>query len=97
MPARPQSVLQTAPQPVATYQPAITPAPQQVVTPDLRDEITSLIQELFLKTHELSFEYSTMECEDLPSCQLGKKCKELFKIVKRLNEVVKRATPPPVG
>jgi hypothetical protein len=88
-PVRPQPVIQTMPQPIATQQP--------VIAPDIRDELTTLIQDLLLKTHELSFEYSTMECEDLSACPLGKKCKELFKIVKRLNEVVRKATPPPVG
>jgi len=68
------------------------------IAPEVRDELTNIMQNLLLKTHELSFEYSTMECDDLPNCPLGKKCKELFREVKKLNEVVRKMAPqPPVG
>jgi hypothetical protein len=53
------------------------------------------MQELLLKTHELSFEYSTMECEDISNCPLAKKSKELFRTVKKLNELVRQMTPQP--
>jgi len=53
------------------------------------------MQDLLLKTHELSFEYSTLECEDLPQCPLGRKSKELFRVVKKLNELVKKMAPRP--
>jgi hypothetical protein len=53
------------------------------------------MQELLLKTHELSFEYSTMECEEIGVCPLAKKSKELFRIVKKLNEMIRKMAPPP--
>jgi len=53
------------------------------------------MQELLLKTHELSFEYSTLECDEISSCPLGKKSKELFRVVKKLNELVKQLAPQP--
>jgi len=49
---------------------------------------------LLLKTHELSFEFSTMECDDITDCPLAKKSKELFRVVKRLNEMVKKMASP---
>jgi len=69
--------------------------PTTAASPEVRDELTGLMQELLLKTHELSFEYSTMECEDLASCPLGRKSKELFRVVKKLNELVRRMAAPP--
>jgi len=60
----------------------------------LRTELTETIQELLFKTHELSFEYSTMECEKLLECPLAQKAKEVFKVVKRLNEITKKLSPP---
>jgi len=53
------------------------------------------MQELIVKTHELSFEYSTSDCEKILECPLAKKAKELFKIVKKLNEVVRKLAQPP--
>jgi len=53
------------------------------------------MQELIVKTHELSFEYSTSDCEEILECPLAKKAKELFKIVKKLNEVVRKLAQPP--
>ncbi|MEM2832704.1 MAG: hypothetical protein QXT16_08675 [Candidatus Caldarchaeum sp.] len=50
------------------------------------------MQELLLKAHELSFEYSTLDCNQLMSCPLGRKSRELFKAVKRLNELVRGFT-----
>jgi hypothetical protein len=73
-----------------------TVAPQvPAIAPEVRDELTALMQDLLLKTHELSFEYSTMECEELSNCPLGKKSKELFRVVKKLNELVKKMAPQP--
>jgi len=67
-----------------------------VAIPDeYRDELTALMQELLLKTHELSFEYSTLDCDNVSNCPLAQKAKELFKTVKRLNELVRQFTPPP--
>jgi hypothetical protein len=64
-------------------------------TQEVRDELTQLMQDLLLKTHELSFEYSTMECEDIADCPLAKKSKELFRVVKLLNEMVKKMAKTP--
>ena len=73
-----------------------TATPQvPTIAPEMRDELTALMQDLLLKTHELSFEYSTMECEELSNCPLGKKSKELFRVVKKLNELVKKMAPTP--
>ncbi|MEM2297610.1 MAG: hypothetical protein QXH10_09305 [Ignisphaera sp.] len=60
----------------------------------MRTELTSLMQDLLLKTHELSFEYSTLDCESIQACSLAQKCREIFKIVKRLNQVVKGISAP---
>ena len=71
-----------------------TPSPVGVTPPALtaeaRDQLTSLMQELLMKTQELSFEYSTIDCNDLLKCPLAKKAKELFRVVKKLNEMVRR-------
>jgi hypothetical protein len=72
----------------------ITGAPAPSISPEVRDELTALMQELLLKTHELSFEYSTMECEELSQCPLAKKSKELFRVVKRLNDLVRKMAQP---
>jgi len=53
------------------------------------------MQELLLKTHELSFEYSTLDCEKIQECELAKKAKELFKVVKKLNKLVRQMAQPP--
>jgi hypothetical protein len=71
------------------------PTQAPAIAPEVRDELTALMQDLLLKTHELSFEYSTMECEELGNCPLGKKSKELFRVVKKLNELVKKMAPQP--
>jgi len=64
-----------------------------VLSEEMRDELTSLMQELLLKTHELSFEYSTLDCENMSKCPLAQKSRELFKVVKELNNLVRRMTP----
>ena len=66
-----------------------------VVSDAVRDQLTALMQDLLLKSHELSFEYSTMDCEDLSVCPLAKKAKELFRVVKKLNELVRTMTAQP--
>jgi len=71
----------------------VTP-PAADITEELRDELTSLMQELLLKTHELSFEYSTLDCNEISKCPLAQKSRELFKVVKELNNLVKRMSPP---
>jgi len=76
---------------VATQSEITMTAPTQ----EVRDELTQLMQDLLLKTHELSFEYSTMECEDISECPLAKKSKELFRVVKLLNEMVKKMAKTP--
>jgi hypothetical protein len=77
--------------PTPQIQPTLaTPA----ISPEVRDELTGLMQDLLLKTHELSFEFSTMECEEIANCPLAKKSKELFRVVKRLNETVRKMASP---
>jgi hypothetical protein len=78
----------------------IQPQPQPLVqpptiAPEVRDELTSIMQELLLKTHELSFEYSTLDCNTIQKCPLALKSRELFKVVKELNNLVRKMTPPP--
>ncbi len=76
--------------------PVPTPPPPEI--PDeVRNELTAIMQDLLLKTHELSFEYSTIDCPQLSTCPLAQKSRELFKVVKELNNLVKRVstTPPP--
>jgi len=65
------------------------------IAPEVRDELTAIMQELLLKTHELSFEYSTSDCKEIRNCSFAEKSRELFKVVKRLNALVRRITPPP--
>lgn len=59
------------------------------VSDTLRQALTNEMQELLLKAHELSFEYSTLDCDNITKCPLAKKSKELFKVIKRLNELIK--------
>ena len=71
-------------------------APEAAAIPEeYRDELAALMQELLLKTHELSFEYSTLECEKVTECPLAQKAKELFRVVKKLTELVRKFAPPP--
>jgi len=51
------------------------------------------MQDLLFKTHELSFEYSTLDCKEISGCPLAMKSRELFRVVKRLNEVIRKLTP----
>jgi len=81
--------------PVTDPSAAVTVAPE--ISAEVRDELTALMQELLMKTHELSFEYSTLDCEQLSQCPLCKKSKELFRVVKKLNELVRKMTPQPKG
>lgn len=69
------------------------PIPEPQISQETRDKLTKLMQDLLLKTHELSFEYSTLECESIQSCPLACKSKELFKTVKELNKLMKEVTP----
>jgi len=75
--------------------PQTSPINVAQVPTEVRDELTSIMQELLLKTHELSFEYSTMECDSIGNCPLAKKSKELFRTVKKLNELVRQMAPQP--
>jgi len=52
------------------------------------------MQELLLKTHELSFEYSTCDCDRISECDLANKSRELFKVVKRIHKLVSEMAPP---
>lgn len=70
-------------------------APMPTIPETVRDELTQLMQELLLKTHELSFEYSTLDCPKIQDCELAKKAKELFKVVKKLNKLVRGMAAPP--
>jgi len=70
------------------------PAPTPTIPEAIRDELTALMQELLLKTHELSFEYSTLDCPQIQNCELAKKAKELFKVVKKLNKLVRSMATP---
>jgi len=72
-----------------------TPPTAPPIAPEVRDELTGIMQELLLKTHELSFEYSTSDCKEIRNCSFAEKSRELFKVVKRLNALVRRITPPP--
>lgn len=67
---------------------------QPTITPEQRDRILSLMQKLLLKTHEASFEYSTLDCKDLATCPLAQKNKEIFKVVKELTQLIREMTPP---
>jgi len=60
----------------------------------MRDELTTLMQELLMRCHELSFEYSTSDCDKILECPLAQKSKELFRTVKKLNELVKSSVKP---
>ena len=74
--------------------PSVPQAPAIGLPEEVRDELTTLMQELLLKTHELSFEYSTLDCEEIQTCPLARKSKELFKVVKKLNNLMKKVAPP---
>jgi hypothetical protein len=66
---------------------------QPQLSQEIRDELTAVMQELLVKTHELSFEFSTMECPTIASCPLAQKAKELFRTVKQLNQLMRQVTP----
>jgi len=51
------------------------------------------MQQLLLKTHELSFEYSTLDCEELTNCPLAQKSRELFKVVKEMHKLMRKIAP----
>jgi hypothetical protein len=68
-------------------------ASQDATNDEVRDELTNIIQDMLMKAHEMAFEYSTMECDQINSCPLAKKSRELFKTVKKLNEYVKKLSP----
>jgi len=74
--------------PVPTKQP-----PVPTIPPETRDQLTSLMQELLLKTHELSFEYSTSDCHEITECPLALQARELFKTVKKLHRIVRQVSP----
>jgi len=75
-----------------------TPAPSPPTLPsEVRDELTILMQELLVKTHELSFEYSTSDCTEIRNCGFAEKSRELFKVVKKLNALVRKIAPPMRG
>jgi len=69
-------------------------ASTQTIPEDVRDELTSFMQELLVKIHELSFEYSTADCTQELTCPLALKSRELFKVVKKLNTLVKKMATP---
>jgi len=79
---------------VAKQKPTETPTAPEV-SDEVRNELTTIMQDLLLKTHELSFEYSTIDCPQLNTCPLAQKSRELFKVVKELNNLVKRVSAPP--
>jgi len=70
--------------------------PQQAEPPEIseefRGELDEIMRELLITAQELSFEYSTLECESLLSCPLAQKSKQLFKCIKKLNELAKKYT-----
>jgi hypothetical protein len=76
-----------------------TPQVQQTppIAPEIQNELTTLMQNLILKANELSFEYSTLECDEITNCPLAKKSKELFKELKKLTEFVKKMAQPQAG
>ena len=74
----------------STITPTVTIPTPTPVPPEIRDELTSLMQELLLKTHELSFEYSTLECDKIKECPLAQKSRDLFRTVKKLNQLVRQ-------
>lgn len=86
----PQASPQT-PSSVGMIQP---PVPAPPISQEVRDELTATMQELLLKTHELSFEYSTLDCKDIHKCPLANKCRELFKTVKKMHNLLKQIQPP---
>jgi len=79
-----------------TFTPQGMPTPPQPppISPEVRDELTVIFQELLVRTHELSFEYSTLDCEDVRDCPLAQKSKELFKVVKKLRQLMSKVAPP---
>jgi hypothetical protein len=75
--------------------PPIAPPAPPTMAPEVRDELTNIMQDLLLKTHELSFEYSTLDCNTIQKCPLAQKSRELFRVVKQLNALVRKMTPTP--
>jgi hypothetical protein len=78
----------------ASITPASTIAQPSTITPETRDQLTLLMQDLLLKTQELSFEFSTLDCDEMKDCPLANKCKELFKTTKKIHEFVRKIAQP---
>jgi len=62
---------------------------------EFRSELDEIMRDLLTHAQELAFEYSTCDCSKLLECTLAQKSKELFKDIKRLNEVAKKYAPKP--
>jgi hypothetical protein len=62
---------------------------------EFRSELDEIMRDLLTSAQELAFEYSTLDCSKILDCPLAQKSKELFKCIKRLNEVAKRLAPRP--
>jgi len=91
------NIITALPEPTTPTPPSTVPPITPAITPEVRNELTVIMQELLLKTHELSFEYSTSDCREIRNCSFAEKSRELFKVVKRLNALVRKITPPPRG
>lgn len=61
---------------------------------EFRSELDQIMRELLIIAQELSFEYSTLDCKELMNCPLAQKSKELFKCIKKLNQLAKKYAPP---
>ncbi|MEM1542785.1 MAG: hypothetical protein QXV82_09180 [Ignisphaera sp.] len=61
---------------------------------EFRSELDQLMREMLMTAQELSFEYSTLDCKEMINCPLAQKSKQLFKCIKKLNELAKKYAPP---
>jgi hypothetical protein len=76
--------------------PNIKQPPETIEIPEeFRSELDEIMRDLLTHAQELAFEYSTLDCPKILECTLAQKSKELFKDIKRLNEVAKKYAPKP--
>jgi hypothetical protein len=74
--------------------PNVKQPPETIEIPEeFRSELDEIMRDLLTSAQELAFEYSTLECPKILDCPFAQKSKELFKCIKRLNEVAKKYAP----
>lgn len=72
-------------------------APPEIpeIPEEFRGALDEVMRDLLMHAQELAFEYSTCDCPKILECTLAQKSKELFRDIKKLNEIAKKMAPKP--